>query len=68
MALPTPRIDQMLTKFRQRTCSETAAPVAQSQSSPAVHSAAAETVETLSDKRIQKLEEQVNQLMKKVLI
>lgn len=68
MALPTPRIDEMLTKFRQRTWSETVAPVAQPQSSQAVHLAAAETVDSLNDKRIKKLEEQVNQLIKKVLI
>lgn len=67
-ALTTPRIDEMLTKFRQRTCSETAAPVAQPQSSQTVHSAVAETVDSLNDKRIKKLEEQVNQLIKKVLI
>lgn len=68
MTLPTPRIDEMLTKFRRRTSSETVAPVAQPQSCQAVHSAAAETKDSLNDKRIQKLEEQVNQLIKKVLI
>lgn len=67
-ALSTPRIDEMLTKFRQRTCSETAAPVAQPQSSQTVHSAAAQTVDSLNDERIKKLEEQVNQLIKKKVL
>lgn len=74
VALTTPRIDEMLTKFRQRTCSEALAPVAQPQpqpqpqSSQAVHSAVAETVDSVNEERIKKLEEQVYQLIKKVLI
>lgn len=76
VALTTPRIDEMLTKFRQRTCSEALAPVAQTQpqpqpqpqSSQAVHSAVAETVDSVNEERIKKLEEQVYQLIKKVLI
>lgn len=66
--LTTPRIDEMLTKFRQRTCSEAAALVAQPQSSQTVHLAVAQAVDSLNDERIKKLEEQVNQLIKKVLI
>lgn len=74
VALTTPRIDEMLTKFRQRTCSEALAPVAQTQpqpqpqSSQAVHSAVAETMDSVNEERIKKLEEQVYQLIKKVLI
>lgn len=74
VALTTPRIDEMLTKFRQRTCSEALAPVAQTQTQPqpqssqAVHSAVAETVDSVNEERIKKLEEQVYQLIKKVLI
>lgn len=72
VSLTTPRIDEMLTKFRQRTCSEALAPVAQPQpqpqSSQAIHSAVAETVDSVNEERIKKLEEQVYQLIKKVLI
>lgn len=70
VALTTPRIDEMLTKFRQRSCSEALAPVAQPepQGTQAVHSAVAETVDSVNEERIKKLEEQVYQLIKKVLI
>ncbi|XP_075877959.1 leucine-rich repeat and coiled-coil domain-containing protein 1 isoform X2 [Nelusetta ayraudi] len=72
-ALTTPRIDEMLTKFRQRTCSEALAPVAQTQtqtqpqpqSSQAVLSVVAETVDSVNEERIKKLEEQVYHLIKK---
>lgn len=71
--LTTPRIDEVLTKFRQRTSSEVPAPVTQpqpqsSQSSHNVRPTVAEAGDTMNEERIKKLEQQVYQLIKKVQI
>lgn len=71
--LTTPRIDEVLTKFRQRTSSEAPAPVTQpqpqsSQSSQSVRPTVAEAGDAMNEERIKKLEQQVYQLIKKVQI
>lgn len=68
--LTTPRIDEVLTKFRQRTSSEAPAPVTQPQpqSSQSVRPTLAEAGDTMNEERIKKLEQQVYQLIKKVQI
>lgn len=67
--LTTPRIDEVLTQFRQRIASEgVKGPVIQEerQSVQPVRSTVADPAEPINEERIKKLEHQVYQLIKKV--
>lgn len=69
--LTTPRIDEVLTQFRQRISSEGVKdPVIQQerQSVQPVRSTVADPAEPINEERIKKLEHQVYQLIKKVSI
>lgn len=63
VALTTPRIDEVLTQFRQRISSKAITdPAAQ------VRSTGASPADPVNEHRIRKLEHQVSQLIQKVLI
>lgn len=69
--LTTPRIDELLTQFRQRVASEAITdPVAQPdrQSVQPVCSTVADPADPMNEERIRKLEHQVSQLIQKVPI
>lgn len=69
--ITTPRIDEVLTQFRQRVASDAVPnPVEQldKQSSQPARSAAADSAEPVNEERIRKLEHQVSQLIQQVLI
>lgn len=69
--LTTPRIDEVLTQFRQRIASETVTdPVAQQehQSLQPVCPTVADPAVPVNEERIKKLEDQVSQLINKVPI
>ncbi|CAK6957674.1 leucine-rich repeat and coiled-coil domain-containing protein 1 [Scomber scombrus] len=66
VSITTPRIDEILTQFRQRSASETNAdPVAQPdrQRCQRVHSTVADPADPVNEERIRKLEHQVSQLV-----
>lgn len=63
VTLTTPRIDEVLTQFRQRIASEAITdPVAQ------IRSTVSDPADPVNEQRIRKLEHQVSQLIQKVLI
>lgn len=69
--LTTPRIDELLTQFRQRIASEAITdPVAQPdhESVRPVRSTVADPADPVNEERIRKLEHQVSQLIQKVPI
>lgn len=71
VTLTTPRIDEVLTHFRQRIASEAVTdPVAQQerQSFQPVRSTVADPADPDNEERIKKLEHQVSELIKKVPI
>lgn len=68
-SLNTPRIDEVLTQFRQRIASETVTdPVTQPDRSQPSCSVVADPADPINEQRIRKLEHQVSQLIQQVLI
>lgn len=66
--LTTPRIDEVLTQFRQRIASEGVTDAATQPDCQPVHSTVADPADPINEQRIRKLEHQVSQLIQQVLI
>lgn len=68
-SLNTPRIDEVLTQFRQRIASETATdPATQPDRSQPARTNVDDPADPINEQRIRKLEHQMSQLIQQVLI